>query len=94
MLAPPSGVEFGMVCKDVVEQIDLGNTPATWRARFRLKLHLSFCQACNYYFRASGALKRIVREMASGSGSSSTDVEQINQELLKKYARKDPVDDT
>ncbi len=75
-----------MTCKHVVEQIDLGDPPATWRAWFRLKLHLSFCQACNYYFKASRALGRAVREMTKHSGDS-VDVEKINQELLKKYAR-------
>ena len=54
-LASPSAVEFGMNCKHVVEQIDLNDPPVTWRAWFRVKLHLSLCQACSYYFRASQA---------------------------------------
>jgi hypothetical protein len=40
-LSSPAGVEFGMRCKHVVEQIDLGDAPTTLRAWFRLKLHLS-----------------------------------------------------
>ncbi len=85
-LASPSAVEFGMICKHAVEQIDMGDPPATWRAWFRLKLHLSFCQACNYYFKASQALRQAVRELAKGSGAS-VDIGKINRELLKKYAR-------
>jgi tagatose-1,6-bisphosphate aldolase non-catalytic subunit AgaZ/GatZ len=86
-LASPAGVEFGMRCKHVVEQIDLGDEPATWRGWFRLKLHLSFCQACNYYFKASKALRRAVQEMAKSSSQTAIDLEKINQELLKKYTR-------
>ena len=86
-LASPAGVEFAMACKHVVEQIDLQDSPVTWREWFRLKLHLSFCQACNYYFAASRALRRAVREMTKGS--APVDVEKINRDLLKKYARAD-----
>lgn len=85
-LASPAGVEFGMRCKHVVEQIDCAEPPATWRDGFRLKLHLSLCQACSYYFKASQALRRAVQEMAKVSSEAPIDVEKMNQELIQKYA--------
>jgi hypothetical protein len=92
-LASPSGVAFGMTCKHVVEQIDLGDPPKNWREWFRIQLHLSFCQACNYYFKASRALRRFVREMTKCSVATA-DVKKINRELLRKYAQAEKSDDT
>jgi len=85
-LAPKSGVEFGMKCREVVEKIDLGQRPATWIGRFRIRLHLSFCQACKNYFDISQALKRAIRGLMH-KGETSVDLERLNQELMKKHAQ-------
>jgi hypothetical protein len=85
-MASPAGVEFALRCKDVVEQIDLSDPPITWRKWFRIRLHLSFCQACNNYLRASQTLGRAVCETLKNS-EAGFDVEKVNQELLKKYAQ-------
>lgn len=82
----PAGVEFAMRCKEVVEQIDIGDQPMTWRRWFRLKLHLSFCQQCNYYFRLSETLRRALRKTIHNS-ESKFDLEKVNQELLERYAQ-------
>jgi hypothetical protein len=86
-LASPSAVDFAMRCKDVTELIDLGTEELPLVSRIRLRLHLSFCQACCYYKRASDTLRRIAREMLIKS-DSSINFELLKEELLEKYARK------
>jgi len=74
-----------MTCRQTVEQMDLGEPPASFRAWLRLKLHLSLCKACRYYFQASRILGAAIRQMVDGSGA--VDVEKINHELLQKFTR-------
>ena len=75
-----------MTCKDVTEKIDLGQVPPTWVGRFRLRLHLSFCQACKNYFDVCQELRRIVRGLVEKS-LTQTEIERLNQELIKKFAK-------
>jgi hypothetical protein len=75
-----------MTCKHVVEQIDLRERPDTWLERFRLTLHLSLCQACSYYFKASRALQHAVRDMTNSS-LNAIDLRKLNYDLLEKYGR-------
>jgi hypothetical protein len=85
-LVPPSGIEFAMTCRQATEIIDLGTRPSTVRDHFRLWLHLRLCQACNYYYKASQALSRAVREMLKRK-EELVNVRQLNQELLKKHGQ-------
>ena len=85
-LTPPGGVEFAMTCKQATELIDLRKRPGSFRDRFRLWLHLRICQACNYYFKASRALRRAVIEMLKNT-EEKIDLKGLNQELLKKHSR-------
>lgn len=85
MLAPSSVQKFGMTCKEAVSQMDIKDENTSFLMWFRLKLHLSFCQACNNYFRASRALGRAIRKLMKGS--ETFDLERINDELLRKHTR-------
>ncbi len=53
-------VEFGMRCKNVVEQIELQTKNQSAAEKLRVILHLSLCQACKNYFDASRALDRAI----------------------------------
>ena len=85
--APPALDEFSMNCKHVVEQIDAVDANATWVQWFRLQLHLSLCEACSYYLKATRALRRLVSEMSQASFQGHGGLEQLNKDLLVKYAR-------
>ncbi len=76
-----------MKCRSVVENIDLGGPHSDLRYRFRKVLHLSFCQGCCCYYSFSQSLRSAVRKMSQNQSAKSIDIEQINQELLEKYAR-------
>lgn len=82
--ASEKAIEFAMHCKDVAEKIDLQGPTASWTQDFRLRLHLSLCQACKNYFDISVALKQAVRELIKDSAYSGS-VKILNQELLKKF---------
>jgi hypothetical protein len=84
-LTPPSGEKFAMTCKEAVEQIN-AESKQSWLGWLRLKLHLSLCSACRYYYRASQILGQAFRQMVDKAGF--VDVDQINQELLKKHSQK------
>jgi hypothetical protein len=86
-IAPEGGVKFAMNCKEATAHIDLGTHQDTRWARLRLKLHLSLCQACKNYSDLSNALKKAIVGFAHAS-ALPLDLDQMNQNLLKKYARK------
>jgi hypothetical protein len=86
LLSSKPGEEFAMKCKDVAEMIDLGQTPTAWLGMLRFRLHLSLCQGCRNYFRASAALKAAIRKMLDG-GADADHMERLNSELLKKFSR-------
>jgi hypothetical protein len=77
-------IDFGLRCKQVVEQIDLGEPAREWNGRFRFRLHLSFCSGCNYYWRASQALGRIARAWAE-TRIQEGHASEINRELLSRH---------
>jgi hypothetical protein len=80
------GTKIGLKCKDVSKAIDLGLIPAQPSLRFRHYLHLSFCEACNNYFKMSLALKKAAHAMMQ-NGSAYPNFDSLNQSLLKKYAQ-------
>lgn len=82
------GVEFGLRCRDVVGRLDLREPGKTWTDRARLRLHLSFCEACLNHRRFSEALGRALRDGETGGDRPSVRLERLNDELLRKHARK------
>jgi hypothetical protein len=80
-----AGSNFALTCKQAVEHINVVDpSTQTWQMKFRLRLHLSLCQACVNYVKASRALGKAAREFMKSS-DVSIDIEKLNQELLKKY---------
>ena len=77
-------VEFAMRCKDVVHHIDHGISGLGWKDRFRLKLHLSLCQACKNYWDFSRFLNRSVKALL-GKNASEPELEKLNKRLLDKF---------
>jgi hypothetical protein len=85
-LVSDSGVEFAMHCQDITAQMDLGPRSRSWSERLRFLLHLSLCQACSNYLRASRALKRAVCSALSAK-SVQDSLTQLNHELLQKFSK-------
>ena len=87
-LASEGGVKFAMKCQDAAEIIDLGQEPSTFVGRMRFRLHMSLCQACRNYRDATKALRKAVRELAE-KNSQGLHLDRLNQDLLRKFSRKD-----
>ena len=83
-LASDEAVEFAMRCQHVAEKVDIENTEASLKDRFRFYLHLSVCQACSNYANLSGVLKRAILKVVSQP--RSTQLDQLNQRLIVKHA--------
>jgi hypothetical protein len=86
VLTPGFGLKFAMRCKDVTEYIDLGLVPNQASKRFRLKLHLSLCQACSNYLKMTQVLNRAAHEMFS-QNYTEYNFEKMNEKLLVKFGR-------
>jgi hypothetical protein len=84
ILTPGFGLRFAMRCKDVTAIIDLGTMPEEWTKRFRFRLHLSLCEACNHYQKITMVLNRAAREMIHAN-YAEYNYERLNDALLKKY---------
>lgn len=78
--------EFALKCQSVTAEIDLHEMPATFSSRFRLRLHLSFCQACKNYYEWSKALSRAVKK---GPSVLPPSLRELNKKLLEKYGPKE-----
>ncbi|AZZ36359.1 hypothetical protein CIK05_05990 [Bdellovibrio sp. qaytius] len=82
-----NGVKFAMTCKDVTEKIDLNDQSKTQLEKFRVKLHVSLCQACHNYYSFSQTLKTAFKKLMTSSKPTKTDLEKLNRELLQKYSK-------
>ena len=71
---------FAMSCLETAEKLDLG------QGGFRLRLHLSLCQACHNYYAAARALRAAVRKLIKNSEDSDL-LAKLNQALLKKHSK-------
>lgn len=87
ILAPKRAVEFAMSCKEVTEKIDLSDQVHNPKERFRLKLHLSLCQACSNYHQSSKILGDAIRIAWSQHFHSDSELEKLNQRLLNNFKR-------
>lgn len=85
---PKSGVRFAMTCREAVDQVNLPDPSSSRVTAFRLGLHLSLCRACHLYFWAASAIRNGVRRYPDDP-RSSIDLDRLNRELLKKFARPD-----
>jgi len=87
-IAPASGVEFAMKCRDVAHVIDLGENPSDLTQKLRFHLHLSVCQACTNYFRFSAFLKKKLRPKKSDDQSMNKQAAELNRKLLTEFRTK------
>tara|TARA_B110001454_G_scaffold28073_1_gene27424 strand:+ start:10343 stop:10672 length:330 start_codon:yes stop_codon:yes gene_type:complete len=81
------GVEFALRCKEATEKIDLPDQVRTPREEFRLKLHLSLCQACHGYYKTTVILRAAVRQRWNKYTRSETEMENLNQKLLSSFSK-------
>lgn len=88
VLAPKKAVEYAMRCKDVTEKIDLADQIRTPQEQFRIKLHLSLCQACNNYKESSVILRNAIRIAWTQNFHSETELVNLNQRLLNSFKLK------
>lgn len=80
------GARFALTCREAVEQVNWPEARGVALKRFRLKLHLSLCQACHNYFEMSRQLGRAFRTMVRGS-DRHVDLERLNQDLLRRFGK-------
>lgn len=74
-----------MKCKDVAEIVDLGSSQLSWAGKFRLRLHLSLCQACENYYETTLVLKKAMNDFIN-QNQKTVQIEKLNDSLLAKYA--------
>jgi len=86
-LSDKKGIEYAMTCKDATEKIDLNDQTKTINDKFRVKLHVSLCQACDNYYSLSQMLRAALRKLMSSHKPSKSSLEKINKELVDKYAK-------
>lgn len=86
-LTNKKGVEFAMTCKDATEKIDLADQTKTITDKFRVKLHVSVCQACNNYYSLSQMLRAAIRKVMAAHKDKNSNLDKLNQELVKKYSK-------
>ena len=79
--------EFAMRCRNVVAQVDTPEENDSWRLAFRIKLHMSLCQACANYIVFSRFLNQKMA-LLSKQDFNERDLIDLNQKLLQNYARK------
>ena len=77
-------IDLALRCQEVTSRIDLRQMPSRLSGYFRFWLHLSLCQACKNYYEISNALSRALKKRPAGPRMDSS---QLNETLLKKYAR-------
>jgi len=78
---------IAMTCRDVTAKIDLGDVPKDFWGLVRFRLHLSLCRACRFYFDASQALRKAMRDFVKAS-EDSVSIELLNKQLLEKFSKK------
>lgn len=80
----PSGEKFALTCQEATEQMNVESS-RNFKNWLRLKLHLSLCQACVYYFQMGKILKSAAKEFLT-KNEKQINLEKLNQELLDRYA--------
>ena len=78
------GDKFALTCKEATEQVNVA-APGNFVLWFRVRLHISLCQACRFYARVSRALGQALQKLMQES--EEVDLEGMNRDLLKKYSR-------
>ena len=86
-LASERAAKFAMCCRDVAAQVDISDSVDSWILSFRLKLHVSLCQACSNYLVFSRFLKQKMA-LLSRQKFDAKDLVDVNQKLMQEHARK------
>lgn len=82
------GADFALTCREVTETVDLADSDKSSLHKTKVTLHISLCQACNNYNSFSRLLKKLTTELISAHEVHKPKLKKLEEELLKKYAKK------